>query len=88
VGVALLNKALTTVKEITIYSSFGVFYLLVVCLTTVLVHQRIYLQGQINGFIGPRHFSSLGPFGYLRSIVGTTVYSRLSKLMEAEGMHI
>jgi hypothetical protein len=37
--------------------------------------------------VGPRHFSLLGPFGDLKSIVGTTVYSRLSELMEGEGIH-
>jgi hypothetical protein len=36
-------------------------------------------------FVGPRHFSSLGPFGDSKSIVATAVYSRLSGLME--GMH-
>jgi hypothetical protein len=45
-------------------------------------------QGQIKVFVGPRHFSSLGPFEDSRSIVGTTVYSRLSGLMEWEGMRI
>jgi hypothetical protein len=45
------------------------------------------VQGRIKGFIFPRHFSSLGPFGDSRSIVGTTEYSRLSGLMEGEGMH-
>jgi hypothetical protein len=45
-------------------------------------------QGRIKGFVGHRHFSSLGRFGDSRSIVGTTVYSRLSGLMEGEGMHI
>jgi hypothetical protein len=33
----------------------------------------------------PRHFSLLGPFGDLKSIVGTALYSRLSALMEGEG---
>jgi hypothetical protein len=41
-------------------------------------------QGRIKGFVC---ISSLGPFGDLRSIVGTKVYSRLSGLMEGEGMH-
>jgi hypothetical protein len=31
--------------------------------------------------LGPRHVSSLGPFGDSKSTVGTTVYSRLSGLM-------
>jgi hypothetical protein len=44
-------------------------------------------QARIKGFVGPWNFSSLGPFGDSRSIVGTTVYSRLSGLMEGEGMH-
>jgi hypothetical protein len=30
-------------------------------------------KGRIKGFVGPRHFSSLGPFGDSKSIVGTTV---------------
>jgi hypothetical protein len=42
-------------------------------------------QGRIKGFVGPRHFSSLGPLGYSRSIAGTTVYSGLSGLIE--GIH-
>jgi hypothetical protein len=44
-----------------------------------------YDQGRIKGFVETRHFSSLGPFGDSKSIVLTTVYSRLSELME--GMH-
>jgi hypothetical protein len=44
-------------------------------------------QVRIKAFIGPMHFSSLGPFGDSRSIVGTTVYSRLSGPMEGKGMH-
>jgi hypothetical protein len=40
-----------------------------------------------KGFVGPRHFLLLGPFGDLKSIVGTTMYSQLSGLMEGEGMH-
>jgi hypothetical protein len=44
-------------------------------------------QGRIMGFIGLRHFSSLGPFGDSKRIVGTTVYSRLSGLIEGERMH-
>jgi hypothetical protein len=44
-------------------------------------------QGRIKGFVGPRYFSLLGPFGDSTSIVGTTLYSRLSGLMEGEGMH-
>jgi hypothetical protein len=39
------------------------------------------MQGRVKGFVGPRHFSSLGPFGDSRSTVGT-VYPRLSGLME------
>jgi hypothetical protein len=42
-------------------------------------------QGRIKGFVGPKHFSSLDPFGESRSIVGTIVYSRLSWLTEGEG---
>jgi hypothetical protein len=45
------------------------------------------VQGRIKGFVDPRHFSSLGPFGDSRNIVGATVYSRLSGLMEGKGMH-
>jgi hypothetical protein len=37
-------------------------------------------QTWIKEFVGPRNFSSLDPFGESRSIVGTTVYSRLSGL--------
>jgi hypothetical protein len=44
-------------------------------------------QGRIMRFVGLRHFSSLGPFGDSKSIVGTTVYSRLSGLIEGERMH-
>jgi hypothetical protein len=36
------------------------------------------LREGIKGFVGLRHFSSLGPFEDSKSIVGTTVYSRLS----------
>jgi hypothetical protein len=43
-------------------------------------------QGRIKGFVGPRHFSSLDPFGDSKSIVLTTAYSRLSGLM-GRGMH-
>jgi hypothetical protein len=50
-------------------------------------HCDKFHQGRIKGFIGPRHFSSLGPFGDSKSIVGTTVYSQLSGLMKGEGMH-
>jgi hypothetical protein len=39
-------------------------------------------QGRIIGFVGPSHFSSLGRFRDSKSIVGTTVHSRLSGLME------
>jgi hypothetical protein len=39
-------------------------------------------QGRINGFVDPRHLTSLGPFGDSRSIFGNTVYSRLSGPME------
>jgi hypothetical protein len=45
---------------------------------------RRLVQGPIKGFVGPRHFSSLGPFGDSKTIVGTTVYSLLSGLMEGE----
>jgi hypothetical protein len=41
-------------------------------------------QGRIKGFVGPRHFSSPGSFGDSKSIVGTTVYCRLSGLMEGD----
>jgi hypothetical protein len=44
-------------------------------------------QGRIKGFLGPRHFSPLGPVGDSKSIVGTKAYSWLSMLMEVEGMH-
>jgi hypothetical protein len=44
-------------------------------------------QGPIKGFVGPRLISSEGPFGNWKSIVATTVYSRLSGLMEGEGMN-
>jgi hypothetical protein len=44
-------------------------------------------QDRITGFAGPRHFSSLGPFEASKIIVGTTVYSRLSGIMEERGMH-
>jgi hypothetical protein len=44
-------------------------------------------QGRIKSFLGPMHFSSLGPLGDSKRIVATKVYSRLSGLMEAEGMH-
>jgi hypothetical protein len=44
-------------------------------------------QGQIKGLIGLRHFPSLGPFGDSKSIVGTNVYSGLSRLMEKEQIH-
>jgi hypothetical protein len=44
-------------------------------------------KGRIKGFVGPRHFSSLRPFGDSKSVVGTTVYSRLSGLIEGERMH-
>jgi hypothetical protein len=48
------------------------------------ISQRV--QARIKGFVGPRHFSFLGPFGDAKSIIGTTVYSLLSGLMEGEGM--
>jgi hypothetical protein len=38
-------------------------------------------HGRIKGFVGHRNFSSLGLFGDSKT-VGTTVYSRLSGLME------
>jgi hypothetical protein len=44
-------------------------------------------QGRIKGFVGPMHFSSEGPFGNWKSIVATTVHSRLPGLMEGDGMH-
>jgi hypothetical protein len=44
-------------------------------------------QGRIKGFVGHRHFTSPGPFGDSTSIVETTEYSRLSGLMEEDGMH-
>jgi hypothetical protein len=44
-------------------------------------------QGRIKGFVGPRHFSSISPFGDSASTVEATVCSRLSGLIEAEGMH-
>jgi hypothetical protein len=44
-------------------------------------------QGQIKVFVGPSHFSSLGPFGDLTSIAATTVYTGLFGLMKGEGMH-
>jgi hypothetical protein len=57
------------------------------CHTSKVIHlqQGSSTQGRIKGFVGPRHFSSLGCFGDSRSIFGTTVYSRLSGLMEGEG---
>jgi hypothetical protein len=39
----------------------------------------------MKGFVGPWHFSSLGPLGDSKSIVGTTVYCRLYGLMEGGG---
>jgi hypothetical protein len=48
---------------------------------------KVPAQGRIKGFVGRRHFSSLGTFVDLTSSVGTRVYSRLSGLMEVEGMH-
>jgi hypothetical protein len=42
-------------------------------------------QGRIKGFVGPRHFSSEGPFENWKSIAATTLYSRLSGLMEGGG---
>jgi hypothetical protein len=49
--------------------------------------KKLYRQGRIKGFVGPRHFSSLGPFGDSKTIVGTTLYSRLSGLMKGKRMH-
>jgi hypothetical protein len=49
--------------------------------------QNANSQGRIKGFVGPRHFLSLGPFGDSKSIVGTTVYSRLSEPMGGEELH-
>jgi hypothetical protein len=48
-------------------------------------NMRFAGQGRIKGFVGPRHFSSLSPLGDSKSIVGTTVYCRLSGLMEGGG---
>jgi hypothetical protein len=42
-------------------------------------------QGRIKGFVGPKHFSLLGPLWDSKSIVATTVYCRLSGLMEGGG---
>jgi hypothetical protein len=42
-------------------------------------------QGRIKSFVSPRHFSSLGRLGNSKSIVVTTVYCRLSGLMEGGG---
>jgi hypothetical protein len=42
-------------------------------------------QGRIKGFVGPRHFSWLDPFGDSESNVGTTVYFRLSGLRDGVG---
>jgi hypothetical protein len=49
--------------------------------------KNMVVQGRIKGFVGPTHFSSLGPLGESKSIVGTTVYCRLSGLMEGEVMY-
>jgi hypothetical protein len=46
-----------------------------------------YDQGRIKGFVGPRHFSSLGTFGDSKSIAENRVQCRLSRLMEGDGMH-
>jgi hypothetical protein len=46
-----------------------------------------FMQGRIKGFVGPKHFPLLGPFEDSKIIVGTIVYSRLSGLMEGEGIH-
>jgi hypothetical protein len=51
-------------------------------LYSILQHQ---IQDRIKGFLGSRHFSSLGPLEDTKSNVGTTVYSRLPGLMEGEG---
>jgi hypothetical protein len=48
----------------------------------ICVYTKSCQQGRIKGFVDPRHFSSLDPFGNSKSIVGTTVYSRLSGLRE------
>jgi hypothetical protein len=45
------------------------------------------LENRIKEFVGPRHFSLLGPFGDSKFIVGTSVYSRLSGLVEGVGLH-
>jgi hypothetical protein len=37
------------------------------------------------GFVGPWHLLSLGTFGDSKSIVGSTVYSALSGLIEGRG---
>jgi hypothetical protein len=64
------------------YSLFCVLFLV-----SKIVSKHPFTRGRIKGFVGPRQFTSLGPFGDSKSIVGTTVYSRLSGLMEGEGMH-
>jgi hypothetical protein len=56
-------------------------------LNTTVLEDICSTQGRIKGFVGPRHFSSLGPFGDTRNIFETTVYSLLSGLMEEVGMH-
>jgi hypothetical protein len=42
-------------------------------------------QGRTEEFVGPRPFSSIGPFGDSKCTVGNTVYSGLSGLMEGVG---
>jgi hypothetical protein len=73
-------------------SKESVLYIDTVDLSVTSSHQDLlellyFCQGRIKRFVGPRHFSSLGPFGDSTGIVETTVYSRLSGLMEGEGMH-
>jgi hypothetical protein len=46
------------------------------------VEEKSFAQVRIKGFVGPRHFSSLDPFGDSKTVVGTTVYSRLFGQME------
>jgi hypothetical protein len=56
--------------------------LVVTALVAALPDTSGKIQGRIKGFAGPWHFSSEGPFGNWKSIVATTVYSRLSGVME------
>jgi hypothetical protein len=45
-------------------------------------------QGRIKGFVGPRQFSFLGPFGDSKSIAGSTVCSRLYGLVKGRDTRI